>query len=159
MERKILCHYLNIYQMFWEWVWVHPLVEGEYIEQWWKQTLQYRLNISTQMEISDVNDIFMTDKKGYITLNVIFKKEGKIMLRSSSGIQKWFSLIKVSHCLSSPWARDIYLLSPESGRQPRGGAQAARHQGLLVREAAGTRGRGQWHQQCRLLASWQTVLW
>ena len=54
------------------------------------------------MEISDVNDIFMTDKKGYITLNVIFKKEGKIMLRSSSGIQKWFSLIKVSHCLSSP---------------------------------------------------------
>ena len=68
-----------------------------------KTNLQYRLNISTQMEISDVNDIFMTDKKGYITLNVIFKKEGKIMLRSSSGIQKWFSLIKVSHsCLSSP---------------------------------------------------------
>lgn len=55
----------------------------------------------SQMEISEVGDIFMTDKKGYITLNVIFKKEGKIMLRSSSGIQKWFSLIKVQHnCLS-----------------------------------------------------------
>ena len=52
------------------------------------------------MEISEVGDIFMTDKKGYITLNITFKKEGKIMLRSSSGIQKWFSLIKVQHnCL------------------------------------------------------------
>ena len=47
------------------------------------------------MELSEISEIFMTDKKGYITLSVSFKKEGKIMLRSSSGIQKWFSLIKV----------------------------------------------------------------
>ena len=47
------------------------------------------------MELAEISDIFMKDKKGYVTLSVTFKKEGKIMLRSSSGIQKWFSLIKV----------------------------------------------------------------
>ena len=47
------------------------------------------------MELAEISDIFMKDKKGYVTLCVTFKKEGKIMLRSSSGIQKWFSLIKV----------------------------------------------------------------
>lgn len=46
------------------------------------------------MELAEISDIFMKDKKGYVTLSVTFKKEGKIMLRSSSGIQKWFSLIK-----------------------------------------------------------------
>ena len=35
------------------------------------------------------------DKKGYLTLSITFRRDGRIMLRSSSGIDKWFSLIKV----------------------------------------------------------------
>lgn len=38
--------------------------------------------------------LYQTRKEGYLTLNISFKKEGKIMIRSSSGINKWFSLIK-----------------------------------------------------------------
>ena len=48
-----------------------------------------------QMELPEIIEINMTDKKGYLTLNITFRKEGKIMLRSSLGIQKWFNLIKV----------------------------------------------------------------
>ena len=43
-----------------------------------------------------VFDNAFTTKIGYLTLNISFKKEGKIMMRSSSGINKWFSLIKVN---------------------------------------------------------------
>lgn len=46
-----------------------------------------------KMELPEIIDINMTDKKGYLTLNITFRKEGKIMLRSSTGIQKWFNLI------------------------------------------------------------------
>ena len=85
------------------------------------------------MEHSEISDIVMTDKKGYITLNVSFKKEGKIMLRSSSGIQKWFSLIKVNTFLCP----DLSFIFPsEPRREPGGGAETARYQGLLVGKAA-----------------------
>ena len=46
------------------------------------------------MAVSDILDVVLADKKGYLTLSVTFRKEGKIMLRSSSGIQRWFSLLK-----------------------------------------------------------------
>ena len=47
------------------------------------------------MNLTEVTNVLMLDKKGYLTLVVNFKKEGKILLRSSTGIQKWFSLLKV----------------------------------------------------------------
>ena len=75
------------------------------------------------MELSEISDIFMTDKKGYITLSVSFKKEGKIMLRSSSGIQKWFSLIKVK--ITEGFVSLILCLQSLAGSQ----AGAHRQQG------------------------------
>ena len=46
------------------------------------------------MAVSDILDVVLADKKGYLTLSITFRKEGKIMLRSSSGIQAWFSLLR-----------------------------------------------------------------
>ena len=48
-----------------------------------------------QIEISEVTEVQLHDKKGYLTLSITFRRDGRIMLRSSSGIDKWFSLIKV----------------------------------------------------------------
>lgn len=47
-----------------------------------------------KMSVSDILDVVMSDKKGYLTLSITFRKEGKIMLRSSSGIQAWFGLLR-----------------------------------------------------------------
>ena len=58
-----------------------------------------------------VFDNAFTTKIGYLTLNISFKKEGKIMMRSSSGINKWFSLIKVniSTTIGEYSAKKIYF--------------------------------------------------
>ena len=46
------------------------------------------------MGVSDILDVVLSDKKGYLTLSVTFKKEGRIMLRSSLGIHSWFNILK-----------------------------------------------------------------
>ena len=50
---------------------------------------------SSQMEHCEIMNVVLSDKKGYLTLNVTFNKEGKIMLRSSAGINIWHSLLQV----------------------------------------------------------------
>lgn len=46
------------------------------------------------MGVSDILDVILSDKKGYLTLSITFRKEGRIMLRSSAGIANWFNIIK-----------------------------------------------------------------
>ena len=46
------------------------------------------------MGVADILDVILSDKKGYLTLSVTFRKEGRIMLRSSAGIHSWFNIIK-----------------------------------------------------------------
>ena len=46
------------------------------------------------MGVSDILDVILSDKKGYLTLSVTFRKEGRIMLRSSAGIHSWFNIVK-----------------------------------------------------------------
>lgn len=47
-----------------------------------------------KMEHCEIMNVVLSDKKGYLTLNVTFNKEGKIMLRSSAGINIWHSLLQ-----------------------------------------------------------------
>ena len=37
----------------------------------------------------------LTEKKGYLTISLTVHKEGKILLRSTNGIQEWFHVITV----------------------------------------------------------------
>ena len=37
----------------------------------------------------------LTEKKGYLTIALSVHKMGKILLRSTVGIQEWFQVIKV----------------------------------------------------------------
>ena len=37
----------------------------------------------------------LTEKKGYLTIAMTVHKEGKILLRSTIGIQEWFNAIMV----------------------------------------------------------------
>ena len=64
----------------------------------WKVTIRPSqgtvISVPFQMSVSDILDVVMSDKKGYLTLSITFRKEGKIMLRSSSGIQAWFGLLR-----------------------------------------------------------------
>ena len=46
------------------------------------------------MGVSDILDVILSDKKGYLTLSVTFRKEGRIMLRSSAGIHSWFNILQ-----------------------------------------------------------------
>jgi hypothetical protein len=38
----------------------------------------------------------LTEKKGYLTIALSVHKMGKILLRSTVGIQEWFHVVKVS---------------------------------------------------------------
>ena len=53
------------------------------------------LTASLQVQLSSIEKMDLTEKKGYLTISLAVHKEGKILLRSSLGIREWFLVIKV----------------------------------------------------------------
>jgi len=47
-----------------------------------------------QVQLSKIEKMDLTEKKGYLTIALSVHKEGKILLRSSLGIREWFLVIK-----------------------------------------------------------------
>jgi hypothetical protein len=47
-----------------------------------------------QVNLSSIEKMDLTEKKGYLTIALSVHKEGKILLRSSLGIREWFLVIK-----------------------------------------------------------------
>ena len=50
----------------------------------------------------------LTEKKGYLTIALTVHKEGKILLRSTNGIQEWFHVITVRDQLYERCQKLIY---------------------------------------------------
>ena len=48
-----------------------------------------------QVDLSSIEKMDLTEKKGYLTIALTVHKEGKILMRSSLGIREWFLVIKV----------------------------------------------------------------
>ncbi|TRY72732.1 hypothetical protein TCAL_00263 [Tigriopus californicus] len=48
-----------------------------------------------KLKLSDVNEVELLDKKGYLTVSLLLNKEGKILLRKPEGIREWFATLKV----------------------------------------------------------------
>ena len=70
------------------------------------------------MGVSDILDVILSDKKGYLTLSITFRKEGRIMLRSSAGIHSWFSLVQDLRGREAGAARQQSTAEFWSGRFP-----------------------------------------
>lgn len=47
-----------------------------------------------KLKLSDVNEVELLDKKGYLTVSLVLNKEGKILLRKPEGIREWFATLK-----------------------------------------------------------------
>eukprot|EP00095_Tigriopus_kingsejongensis_P011317 maker-scaffold14_size734282-snap-gene-6.28 protein:Tk11317 transcript:maker-scaffold14_size734282-snap-gene-6.28-mRNA-1 annotation:"conserved hypothetical protein" len=47
-----------------------------------------------KLKLSDVSEVELLDKKGYLTVSLILNKEGKILLRKPEGIREWFASLK-----------------------------------------------------------------
>ena len=52
----------------------------------------------------------LTEKKGYLTIALTVHKEGKILLRSTNGIQEWFHVITVCDQIYERCQKLIYYL-------------------------------------------------
>jgi hypothetical protein len=48
-----------------------------------------------QLKLSDVEEVSLLTKKGYLTISVNHIKDGRVFLRRHEGIKEWFSMIKV----------------------------------------------------------------
>lgn len=46
--------------------------------------------------MSEIDDVELLDKRGYLTICVSLLKDGKIYLRKTEGIREWFRGIRVS---------------------------------------------------------------
>lgn len=47
-----------------------------------------------KIKLSDVDDVELLDKRGYLTICITLQKEGKVFLRRTEGIRDWFEAIK-----------------------------------------------------------------
>ena len=47
------------------------------------------------MKLSDVSDVSLLTKKGYLTISLSHVKDGRVFLRRHEGIKEWYSMIKV----------------------------------------------------------------
>ena len=45
--------------------------------------------------MSDIEDVCLLTKKGYLTISLSHVKDGKVFLRRHEGIKEWYSMIKV----------------------------------------------------------------
>ena len=48
-----------------------------------------------QIKLSDVEEVSLLTKKGYLTVSVNHMKDGRVFLRRHEGIKEWYSMIKV----------------------------------------------------------------
>ena len=46
--------------------------------------------------MSEIDDVELLDKRGYLTICVSLVKDGKIYLRRTEGIREWFRAVRVS---------------------------------------------------------------
>ena len=58
-------------------------------------TTQFSHNFHAQLRLSDVDDVALLTKKGYLTISLSHTKDGKVFLRRHEGIKEWYSMIKV----------------------------------------------------------------
>ena len=49
-----------------------------------------------QLRMSEIDDVELLDKRGYLTICVTLVKDGKVYLRKTEGIREWFRGIRVS---------------------------------------------------------------
>ncbi len=49
-----------------------------------------------KLKLTDVDQLELLDKRGYLTVCLSTAKEGKIYLRRPEGIREWFAAIQVS---------------------------------------------------------------
>ena len=45
--------------------------------------------------MSEIDDVELLDKRGYLTICVTLVKDGKVYLRKTEGIREWFRTIRV----------------------------------------------------------------
>ena len=45
--------------------------------------------------MSEIDDVELLDKRGYLTICVSLVKDGKVYLRKTEGIREWFRAIRV----------------------------------------------------------------
>ena len=48
-----------------------------------------------QLRMSEIDDVELLDKRGYLTICVSLVKDGKVYLRKTEGIREWFRGIRV----------------------------------------------------------------
>ena len=48
-----------------------------------------------QLRMSEIDDVELLDKRGYLTICVSLVKDGKVYLRKTEGIREWFRTIRV----------------------------------------------------------------
>ena len=48
-----------------------------------------------QLRMSEIDDVELLDKRGYLTICVSLVKDGKVYLRKTEGIREWFRAIRV----------------------------------------------------------------
>ena len=48
-----------------------------------------------QLKLTDVEEVSLLTKKGYLTISLNHVKDGRVFLRRNEGIKEWYSMIKV----------------------------------------------------------------
>ena len=48
-----------------------------------------------QLKLSDVEEVSLLTKKGYLTISITHVKDGRVFLRRHEGIKEWYNMIKV----------------------------------------------------------------
>jgi hypothetical protein len=46
--------------------------------------------------LSDVEEVSLLTKKGYLTISLSHGKDGRVFLRRHEGIKEWYNMIKVT---------------------------------------------------------------
>ena len=49
-----------------------------------------------QVNLREIEEIELLDKRGYLTICVTLAREGKIYLRKTEGIKEWYKQLRVS---------------------------------------------------------------
>ena len=52
-------------------------------------------DVPFQLRMSEIDDVELLDKRGYLTICVSLVKDGKVYLRKTEGIREWFRAIRV----------------------------------------------------------------
>ena len=50
-----------------------------------------------QLKLSDVEEVSLLTKKGYLTISLSHIKDGRVFLRRHEGIKEWYTMIKVKN--------------------------------------------------------------